>query len=727
MVIRIGDILDTVQGYNPEARLDVIARAYVYSAQVHEGQVRLSGESYLSHPLEIAGILAGMKMDVDTIAAGLLHDTIEDTHTTREAIENMFGPGIAHIVSGVTKISKLTLSDKTVRQAESLRKMILAMADDIRVILIKLADRLHNMRTLGYHVPEKQKLIARETLDIYSPIAARLGIFWLKQELEDISFFYTNQEEYQAIDNLVNRARDEKEAYVREVKDTLNRKMEEAGITARIKGRYKQHYSIYQKMLSQNLEFNQLYDIIAFRIILEKKSQCYEAMGLIHDMWKPIHYKFKDYIGIPKPNGYQSLHTTVIGPHGERVEIQLRTREMDEIAESGIAAHWSYKEGASIDERTGKTFAWLRDLVEHQKDFTDPDEFLENVRIDLFPDEIYVFTPEGEIKTLPKGATPVDFAYMVHSEVGDECTGAKVNGRLVPLDYKLETGNTVKIITTKHHHPSADWIHFVRTVKARTKIRQWIKAQERERAISLGREMCEKLFRKKNHNFTALLKSGEIEKVTFEDYGFKSVDDLIAHVGFGKITPLQILHKAVPDSEKNGDRERAPSLLQKLMGRRKTSRPKRGDGVVVKGLDDILVKFSKCCSPLPGDDIIGYITQGQGIKVHRKGCRHTSALSPERKIEVEWTNEESKTDTYHARLRINSTDRHGLLADMAGAINKCNANIDNASTETSDDGVVTSYFTISVKSINQLHKIMTSLQNINGVKKVRRVVANSEE
>lgn len=719
-MIRINDILDTILEYNPEAILDVIDRAYIYSAQVHEGQMRLSGEPYLSHPLEVAAILAGMKLDVESIAAALLHDVIEDTHATKEEVEKIFGSGIAHIVSGVTKISKLTYSDKAVRQAESLRKMILAMADDIRVILIKLADRLHNMRTLKYHGPEKQQHIAQETLDIYSPIAARLGIFWLKQELEDLAFYYTKPEKYAQIDALVNRERDDKEAYVKEVKQALTLKMAEEGIVAEIKGRYKQHYSIYNKMLSQNLEFSQLYDIIAFRIILDKKNQCYEAMGLIHDMWTPIHYKFKDYIGIPKPNGYRSLHTTVVGPRGERVEIQLRTNEMDEVAESGIAAHWSYKEGAAIDERTGKTFAWLRNLVENQEESTDPDEFLENVRIDLFPDEIYVFTPNGEIKTLPKGATPVDFAYMVHTEVGDQCTGAKVNGKLVPLNHKLETGNAVSITTTKNHHPSSDWLNFVKTVKARTKIKHWVKTKERERAISLGREMCEKLFRKKSRNFNAMLKSGEIEKVAFDAYGFKTLDDLIAHVGFGKITPLQILNKTIPDIEKEHEKEKEASILQKTVDNRK--KKKSGDGIVVKGLDDILVRFSKCCNPLPGDTITGYITQGQGITVHRKGCTNVEKMSPERRIEVQWS--EEYTESYPAKIRVRSIDRSGLLADLAITINKGGANIDNAHTKTSEDGLVKSYFTISVGSIDQLNKIMKELRKLKQVKEVKRVITS---
>ena len=720
-MIRINDILDKIVEYNPEADFDIIERVYIYSARVHEGQVRLSGEPYLSHPMEVAAILTDMRLDVESIAAGLLHDVIEDTHATYEEIEKMFGHNIAHIVAGVTKLSKLTFSTRVAHQAENLRKMILAMADDIRVVLIKLADRLHNMRTLKYHEDyEKQKSIARETLEIYTPIAARLGIFWIKQELEDIAFFYTHPKEYADIDALVNRKREEKENYINEVREKLTEKMLLEGLKPiEIKGRYKQHYSIYQKMVSQNLEFNQVYDIIAFRVILEKKSQCYEAMGIIHAMWKPIYYKFKDYIGMPKSNMYQSLHTTVIGPHGERVEIQLRTEDMDRVAESGIAAHWSYKEGAAVDEKTGKTFAWLRNLVEHQEDSNDPDEFLENVRIDLYPDEIYVFTPDGEIKTLPKGATPVDFAYMIHTEVGEQCSGAKVNGRLVPLAHKLETGNTVGILTTNGHHPSPDWLNFVKTVKARTKIRHWIKTQEKERSISLGREMCEKLFRKKNQNFNALLKSGNIARVGHY-FGFKAVDDLIAHVGFGKVTPLQIFHRAVPEDE--------ASVREKVEEGEKTDssserKRKTREGIIVKGLDDILVRFSKCCNPLPGDPIIGYITQGQGVTIHRKNCINVMKMSPERQIEVQWS--EDDQETYPAKIRIRSTDRSGLLADVATAINKSGSNIINAHTETSEYGIVRSYFTISVESTEQLSKIMNALRKVKHVKDVKRIISTN--
>ena len=713
-MIRITDILDTIVEYNPDADLDIIDRAYVYSARVHEGQVRLSGEPYLSHPLEVGKILADMRLDVESIAAALLHDVIEDTPATKEDVQEIFGPGVAHIVEGVTKLSALPFSNKVAQQAESLRKMILAMADDIRVVLIKLADRLHNMRTLKYHKnPDKQAAIAQETLDIYAPIAARLGIFWVKHELEEIAFFYTLPDDYEYIDALVNRAKDEKEAYIKEVSTSLHYKMEEMELPCDIKGRYKQHYSIYQKMISQNLDFDEVYDIIAFRIILDTVPQCYAAMGAIHSMWKPIYYKIKDYIGNPKPNMYQSIHTTVIGPKGERVEIQIRTQEMDRIAESGIAAHWSYKEGTRIDETTGEMFAWIRNLVENQENFNDPDEFLENVRIDLYPDEIYVITPAGDIKTLPKGATPVDFAYRIHTEVGAECTGAKVNGKIVPLAHELKTGDTVEIITTKGHSPSPDWLNFVKTVKARTKIRAVINAREKERSYSLGKEMCEKQFRKKNQNFNALIKSGKIREVA-QHFGFKTVDDLVAHVGFGKLTPMQILNKALPQLEQDAKDEGVVSKVA-------DSRQKKSDtGIIVKGLNDVLVKFSKCCNPLPGDPITGYITQGQGVTIHRKNCINVMKMSQERLIDVQWGGE--YTESYPASIRIKTDDRFGLLADIAAVISKNKTNILNARTDTSDTGVAMLYFTVLVESSSQLRKLMSELRRVKKVIDVKRIV-----
>jgi GTP diphosphokinase / guanosine-3',5'-bis(diphosphate) 3'-diphosphatase len=713
-VIRINDIFDKISEYHPEADLDLVGRAYIYSARVHDGQMRLSGEPYLSHPLEVAGILADMRLDVESIAAGLLHDVIEDTHATPEDVEATFGHEVFHIVSGVTKLSKLPFSSSQARQAESIRKMILAMADDIRVILIKLADRLHNMRTLEYHqTREKKRKIARETLDIYAPIASRLGIYWMKKELEDISFRYLMPEEYRQIQKQVHADREEREKYIETVQTYLRKKMEASNLNCEVFGRYKHYYSIYQKMITQNLPFEEVYDIIAFRLILDTMPQCYEALGVVHSLWKPIAKKFKDYIGMPKPNMYQSLHTTVIGPFGERVEIQIRTREMDWVAKSGIAAHWRYKEGKGLDEKASQTFAWIQNLVENQENFRDPDEFMENVRIDLFPDEVYVFTPQGEIKSLPKGATPVDFAYMIHTEVGNQCTGSKVNGRMVPLKYELQTGNIVEIITSKGGHPSKDWLNFVKTVKARSRIRQWIKTQEKERSITLGREMCEKAFRKYKMNFSNELKSETMEKVV-QLFGFKSTEDLIANVGYGKITPLQIVRKFESPPKTAGPED---SILNKIIGRVRKKKP--GGGIIVQGMDDILIKFGKCCQPVPGDPIIGYITRGFGVTVHRTNCVNALKMSPERQIEVDWS--EKIRDTYPVKIRVRSLDRVGLLADLAANISKNEANILSLNTETREDKMVDSLITLAVEDTEHLDRVLSAIRKVRMVQEVKRI------
>jgi guanosine-3',5'-bis(diphosphate) 3'-pyrophosphohydrolase len=717
-MIRINDILDEIIEYYPDADLGIIDRAYIFSARVHAGQVRLSGEPYLSHPLEVAHILARMKLDQVSVAAALLHDVVEDTHASQEEIEAMFGPEVAHIVSGVTKISTMSFQSSKARQAESIRKMILAMADDIRVIMIKLADRLHNMRTLQYHhSAEKQVAIAQETLDIYTPIAARLGIYWVKQELEDIAFRYVVPEAYGKIKSLINRGREEREEYIRSIKAYIKHTMDSAGINCEVTGRFKQYYSIYQKMLSQDLEFEEIYDIIAFRIILKTVPQCYEALGHVHSLWKPIPKKFKDYIGMPKANMYQSLHTTVIGSLGERIEIQIRTAEMDRVAKSGIAAHWSYKEGKSVDEKTGAAFAWIQNLVENQEDFADPGEFLENVRIDLFPDDIYVFTPQGEIKSLPKGATPVDFAYRIHTEVGNQCTGAKVNGRMVPLQTVLVTGDTVQVMTTKGSRPSQDWLNFVKTVKAKSRIRQWIRVQEKGRSITLGKEMCDKAFRKYRLNFATLYKSSEMEMAA-ADFGFKAAEDLIANVGYGKITPLQVIRKFQPKPEEEETHEKEDrSLFDKLIGR--VRKKKTGDGVVVKGIHDVLVRFGKCCQPVPGDAITGFITQGQGVTIHRRTCVNADKLNPDRRIEVAWDSD--SRETYPVKIRVRSSDRFGLLADIAATISKHGANILSANTDTTTDKTVSSYFTIAVEDTIHLQRILASIKKIKHVQGVVRL------
>ncbi len=717
-MIRINDIIDRILEINPEADVAIVDRAYIFSARVHHGQTRLSGEPYLSHPLEVAYILADMNLDPVSVAAGLLHDVIEDTHATDEEIREVFGQDVLHIVSGVTKMSKLSFGSAQARQAESIRKMLLAMADDIRVILIKLADRLHNMRTLKYHQKEsKKRQISRETLDIYAPISSRLGIYWMKKELEDTSFMYLMPEVYEEIRQRVSKDKVARESYIETVTSLIRNEMEKAGMKCEIMGRYKHFYSINQKMVTQNLDFEDIYDIIAFRIILDTKYQCYEALGHLHALWKPIDIKFKDYIGRPKPNMYQSLHTTVIGPDGVRIEIQIRTHEMDRVAKSGIAAHWGYKEGKRLDSDATQRFSWLQSLIENQENIKDPDEFLENVRIDLFPDEVYVFTPQGEIKTLPRGATPVDFAYLIHTEVGNQCVGAKVNRRMVPLKYELQTGDVVEIVTQKNHQPSKDWLGFVKTVKARSRIRQWIKTQDKNRSITLGREMCEKAFRKHKLNFNVLLRSDEMESVVTH-FGLKSVDDLMASVGYGKITPLQVVRKILPKTEEAAEEVEEEALLNKIVERGRTKKP-RTDGVTVKGLNDILIRFGRCCQPVPGDPIIGYITRGQGVTVHRKNCVNALKLNPERRIDVEWNQDTS--ETFPAKIYIRSYDRVGLLADLAVNISKNGANIISANSEIRDNKTVDSVFTLAVKDTGQLEKVLSDIKQLKMILEVKRI------
>jgi GTP pyrophosphokinase len=713
-MIRITDILDAISAYHPEADLDLVERAYIYSARVHEGQVRLSGEPYLSHPLEVAGLLTELKLDTVSVAAGLLHDVLEDAGVTAEELQEMFGPQVTHIVKGVTKLSSLSFRSSEARQAESIRKMILAMADDIRVILIKLCDRLHNMRTLRFQKEHKQIKIARETLDIYVPIANRLGMYWIKNELEDTAFLYLHPHEYREIANQVDRRREEQKEYIETIKKVIREKMDEAGLYCEVEGRHKHFYGIYQKMIAQQVDFEDVYDILGFRIILDTVQQCYEALGVLHSIWKPIPKRFKDHIAMPKPNMYQSLHTTVIGPFGERVEIQIRTREMDRVARDGIAAHWQYKEG-EVDEKDGQVFAWLRKLVEEQKHVQDPDEFMETVRIELFPNEVYVFTPQGDVLSLPRGATPVDFAYAIHSEVGNECMGAKVDGRMVPLKYELKTGERVEIITSSNHRPSKDWLSFVKTAKARSRIRQHIRTEERKQSLAMGHELCEKAFRKHHLSLNKYLKSGEIEKAV-NDLGYKTADDLIAAVGYGKATPLQVVRYFVPKSELEETKE---TIVSKLKQRIRGKKPK--SGILVKGVDDVLIRYGKCCNPLPGDPVVGYITRGQGVTVHLATCPHALNMDPARRIELEWVPEAE--DLYPVNIHVLCQDKMGLLANITAALSEGDVNILNASVKTLADGRAECFFTVAVSNAAHLDKVMRSVKQIKNVLKVSRIAA----
>jgi len=713
-MIRLNDITSKLLSYHPAADIGLIEKAYVYSAKVHKEQVRLSGEPYLSHPLEVAGILTKMKMDEVSVASGLLHDTVEDTLAELTDIEYLFGKEVATIVDGVTKISKIQFLSKEEQQAENIRKMILAMATDIRVLLVKLADRLHNMQTLGFQLPEKQEVITRETLDIYAPLAGRMGIYWLKSTLEDLSLFYLEPKIYEDIRLGIAQRREAQEKFISETKEVLSKRLREANTEATIKGRHKHFFGIYQKMMEQDLNTDQVYDVLAFRIIVNSVKECYEVLGLIHSMWKPVPGRFKDYISLPKPNMYQSLHTTVITSLGERMEIQIRTWDMDRIAEEGIAAHWRYKEGYESDKEMHNQYAWMRQLLEWQKSLTDPKEFLESVRLDLFSGETFVFTPKGEVKALPKGATPVDFAYSIHSEVGNRCTGAKVNERIVPLSYQLRNGDMVQIITSKNHKPSKDWLNFVKTSTARTRIRQWIKKEERKESIAIGRDILEKELKKFNLNLSRQFRNERLLDVVHR-FSLRSVDDLLANIGYGKVSAKQVLNRLMPHLEiKEGKSE---GFVQRIVHR---IRRKKGDiGIKVKGMSDMLIRFGKCCHPLPGEPAIGFITRGRGVTIHTRDCRHIRDVDPYRLVEVEW--EPSEDVSYVARLKVTNISKKGMLADISAIFAQSEANIVDADVQTTIDKKGISTFTIEVSDYGQLRDIISKIKKIKEVLKVERI------
>ena len=713
-MIRLNDITSQVLTYHPKADISLIERAYVYSAKVHQGQVRLSGEPYLTHPLEVAYFLTQMKMDVVSVAAGLLHDTIEDTGVEPSEIERLFGKETANIVDGVTKISKMQFSSTEEQKAENMRKMILAMSNDIRVIIVKLGDRLHNMRTLGFQPVNKQEIIARETLDIYAPLAGRMGIYWLKSELEDLCLYYLEPEIYERIRSELVERRETREKFIREVIEILSEKLKEAGIQATIKGRQKHLYSIYKKMKEQNLSPNQVYDIVAFRVIVSSLKECYEVLGIIHAAWKPVLGRFKDYISLPKANMYQSLHSTVIGPLGQRMEVQIRTWEMDHVAEEGIAAHWKYKEGAESSKVDEKQFSWLRQLLEWQKNLEDPQEFMESVRLDLFPNEVYVFTPKGAVREFPKGATPIDFAYSIHSEIGDKCIGARVNGRMVPIRYQLKNGDIVEIITSSKHQPSKDWLDFVVTPRAKTKIRQWIMRQERDQSISLGKELLEKTLEQSNITLSSTQKNEELNAVAGE-LSFHSLEDLLANLGFGRVSPKQVITRlrARLGTQEEEARE---SLVSKMVSRIK--RKKSTYGIKVRGVDDLLVRMANCCHPLPGEPVVGFLTRGRGVTIHTRDCKTLMDAERERVVDVVW--EPTDHDVFITRLKIVTVDQKGILADISAVLTQKDANILQADIQTTDDRKGISHFTIEVENYKQLQEILGAIKKIKNVLLVER-------
>jgi len=707
--------------YNPNADVDLLKKAYVFSAKVHIGQVRLSGEPYLIHPLEVTGILIQMRLDVATLATGLLHDAVEDTLSTPEEIRKNFGDEIYQLVDGLTKISRISLKSSEESQAENFRKMILAMVKDIRVVLVKLADRLHNMRTLQYHTSEKQVEIAQETLDIYAPLANRLGIDWIKTELEDLAFKHLHPDTYGDIQRKIAKKEKERHRYIEEVKRTLMKKLYENKITGEVAGRLKQIYSIYLKMKDQNIDFDQVYDITAFRVVVDSIKDCYDVLGIIHSIWKPIPGKFKDYIGLPKDNMYQSLHTAAIGPYGERIEIQIRTQEMHRIAEEGIAAHWKYKEGKSLDKADDKRFTWLRQLLEWQRDLKDDQEFIESVKVDLFPHEVYIFTPKGEVREFPIGATPVDFAYSIHSDIGNHCIGAKVNGKIVPLKYEFKSGDTVEILTSPNQKPSKDWLKFVKTSRAKAKIRQWFKSEEREKSIALGKEILDKELRKYDLYQAKLLKSGELAKVA-EEFSFQGAEDLIAAVGYGKVTANQIIGKILPPEKLEQKEEQDESRLKNLIQKITRTGPK--DTLLIKGIDNVMVRYAGCCNPVPGDKVVGFITRGRGVTIHSIDCQSVVDEDSNRKVEVEW--DSTKEYSYPVRIRIYSDDKKGLLAEISSSIASNEANITNARVETTDDRRAVGTFELQIRDLNHLKKVIKGLEKIKGIHRVERMKIESQ-
>jgi len=710
-VVRLEDIVERIQTYNPDADVDLLRRAYIFSAIAHQGQTRLSGESYLVHPIEVAAILANLKLDAATVAAGLLHDTIEDTTATPEELKEMFGNEVAGLVDGMTKLSRMELQSREQREAENFRKMIVAMAKDIRVILIKLADRLHNMRTLSHLPPEKQKRIAQETLDIYAPLANRMGISRIKIELEDLSFMYLNPETYNDLVQKVAQRRIESESYINELITIMKKQLAENEFKGEVKGRPKHFYSIYQKMQKQGIAFEDISDLIAIRIITDTKANCYAILGLIHSLWTPVPGRFKDFIGVPKSNLYQSLHTTIIGPKGERVEFQIRTEEMNRIAEEGIAAHWRYKEKSAISQREEQQYAWLRQLLEWQHDVPDAKEFMETVKGDLFPDVVYVFTPRGDVKELPQGSTPVDFAYSVHTDIGHQCVGAKVNGRIVPLKQALRNGDRIEVTTQAGHTPSRDWLKFVKTSKASARIKAWLKIEERRRSMLLGKELLEKELRKHDLSPAKIFKSEELPHVVNE-LSHNTVDDLLAAIGYGKVSAHMVANKLAPEKQHVEPVQKKPPQKHA-----KTS----SGGMKISGMDNMLIHLSKCCNPVPGDNVVGFITRGRGVSVHTADCTNIGdlAFDKERLVDVSWG--DLQAALHAVKISVRTEDKPGLLAGVSSSISAAEANITHAEALTGEDRQATLNFTIDIKDVEHLNRIIKNIESINGVIDVKRV------
>ncbi len=716
-MLRFNDIADRILEYDPDCDLELLQRAYVFTAKVHKEQKRHSGEPYLIHPLEVAGILVEMRLDAVTIAAGLLHDTVEDTLATVDEIKRLFGEEVAFLVEGLTKIARVEFTSARERQAENFRKMLVAMSKDIRILLIKLVDRLHNMRTIHFLNDEKARRVAQETLDIYVPLAHRLGIYWMKRELEEAAFRALHAEAAAELERIVAGRKQEREVYVEEVKQTLSAKLAQAGLAGEAMGRVKELSSIHAKMERQGVSLDKIYDLIAFRIILDADAGAvYHALGLVHATWPPVPGRFKDYVALPKPNAYQSLHTTVIGPYGERMEIQIRTRAMHELAELGIAAHWRYK-GHGGDARDDQAFAWLRQLLERQGELSDPHEFLEAVKVDLFPSEVFVFTPKGDVFNLPKGATALDFAYAIHSQIGDHCIGARVNGMQRPLHHELGSGDTVAILTSPQQRPKKDWLTFTVSGKARSRIRHAVREEEKARAREIGRGLVDKALRRAGLSLARLLEEHKLDELAGR-HARGNVEDLFAAVNYGKLEPDEIVRAFRPDWKAPAAEPAPPTTVQRLRGVFRREKP-ASSGIRVNGHGDVLVRMGKCCSPIPGDEIVGFVTRGRGVTVHTRDCRSAFALDPSRSIDVEWDLDASVPRQVSVKVR--TRDEQGVLARLTKVISAAGVNIGGAQVTTHEDRTATHSFDLWVSDAASLNGLMREIGKVKGVHTVERV------
>ncbi|MFO0689251.1 MAG: bifunctional (p)ppGpp synthetase/guanosine-3',5'-bis(diphosphate) 3'-pyrophosphohydrolase [Myxococcota bacterium] len=727
-MLRFNDIADRLLEYNPQVDLARLQRAYVFTAKVHDGQERLSGEPYLIHPLEVAGILLELFVDEDTIIAGLLHDTLEDTLTTREEIERLFGPKVAFLVEGLTKIARIEFRSAREQQAENFRKMLIAMSEDIRILMIKLADRLHNMRTIVHMGEDARRRVAQETMDIYVPLAHRLGVYWMKQELEDLAFRALEPEVSAELEARLLISRPERERYIENVIGIISSRLAELNLPCEVNGRVKDISSIHAKMKGNDIELEQIYDAIGFRVVIDGSiGDCYAVLGQIHAIWPPVPGRFKDYIALPKPNGYRSLHTTVVGQFGERMEIQIRTREMHRDAELGIAAHWRYKEGRVAAERDDSKFDWLRQLVEWQKEIQDPHEFLDAVKLNLFPDEVFVFTPKGEVINLPAGSTPVDFAYAIHSEVGSHCAGARVNGRLVPLRQKLKGGDTVEILTQPERAPRKDWLEFAVSSKARNHIRHAIRQANKQRAVELGRDLLQRELRKNDATLAQVEQDGRLARYVASEWPGQTADEVLAALSYGKLTTATVVRKLLGVAATSPPTPSAPvaaavSVVPKRLRQLFTRERRRStSGVRVSGTADVLVRFAGCCEPLPGDEIIGFVTRGRGVTVHTRGCVKVFALDPARRIEVDW---DAASDVKRAvEIRVLSRDEPGMLAKITNTISAAGINIGSArvTTEGTQGTGAEQYFELWVQDAQTLAAVMKEIRRVKGVRSVERL------